>query len=123
MEEWRDIPGYEGLYQICIDTPEGRCRSLNYKGRNIVQELSYHHKKKDNRLYWTLYRDGKKITQQAARWIALAYPELVRNEYFDGACIDHIDTNPNNNRPENLRWVTYKENSNNPLTVKHREGM
>lgn len=34
-------------------------------------------------------------------------------------CVDHIDTNPNNNNVENLRWVTYKENNNNPLTRYH----
>ena len=34
--------------------------------------------------------------------------------------IDHINTNPLDNRAENLRWVTAKENSNNPLTIKHQ---
>ena len=34
-------------------------------------------------------------------------------------CIDHIDTNRSNNRVENLRWVTYKENCNNNLTLEH----
>lgn len=34
-------------------------------------------------------------------------------------CVDHIDTNKFNNRVDNLRWVTHKENSNNPLTRRH----
>jgi len=31
--------------------------------------------------------------------------------------VDHIDTNRQNNRPENLRWVTKLENALNPITV------
>jgi len=34
-------------------------------------------------------------------------------------CVDHIDTNPLNNKVENLRWVTCTENCNNRLTKKH----
>lgn len=119
MEEWRDVPGFEGLYQINIDIPEGRCRSLDYNRTGKVREIS-NKPNKNGRLYWTLSKDGKKTTYQAARWIALTYPELVQNEYFLGAEIDHIDTNRCNNRPENLCWVTCKENNNNPLTRTHK---
>lgn len=37
----------------------------------------------------------------------------------DSYQIDHIDTHKDNNRLDNLRCVTNKENSNNPLTRKH----
>lgn len=33
--------------------------------------------------------------------------------------VDHINTDRHDNRAENLRWVTNKENSNNPLSRKH----
>ena len=33
--------------------------------------------------------------------------------------VDHINTITTDNRAENLRWVTHKENCNNPLTRKH----
>ena len=33
-------------------------------------------------------------------------------------CVDHISTNKEDNSIENLRWCTYKENNNNPISKK-----
>lgn len=110
MEEWRNIPNTNGLYQISIGTKEGLCRSL-YNGKEKV--LS--NKLRNGRVFWRI--NGK--YWQAARWIALTYPELVNNEYFEGAEIDHIDTDPNNNAPDNLRWVDRRGQMKNTLTSKH----
>lgn len=115
-EQWRDVPGYEGLYQISIDTPEGRCRRF-FKNGN-VKELNNTPNKR-NRIYWDLSKNGIKNNQQSAVWIALTFPELIENEYFEGAEIDHKDTDKFNNQPSNLRWVTRKGNMNNPLTRKN----
>lgn len=120
-EKWRDVPGYEGLYQISIDTKEGKCRRLHMRG--TVKELCNNPTKRDNRIHWNLCKDGKSICHQAAKWIALTFPELVENEYFDGAQIDHKDTNRLNNHPSNLRWVTPSGNNSNPITKKHRNGI
>lgn len=116
MEEWRKVPGYEN-YEISIETKEGKCRSLNYNKTGEAKELSCK-ADKNGRLYWGLVKNCVQTREQAARWIALTYPELVENEYFEGAEIDHKDTDPLNNHPSNLRWVTPKENMNNPLTIK-----
>lgn len=47
--------------------------------------------------------------------------KLVANafipNYDNKPCVDHIDTNSLNNNVENLRWVTIKENNNNPITI------
>lgn len=114
MENWRNIPGKE-TYQISIDTKEGKCRSLNFRNcKGKTKELSNNHPS-TRYINWNI--GG--IVKQAAVWIAITYPELVQNEYFEGAEIDHIDTDPVNNYPSNLKWVTHKENENNPLTKQH----
>ena len=120
-EEWRDIPGYEGKYQVNISTKEGRCRSLNFKGHTgVIKELS-NKLNINGRISWNLYKDGVPRNMQAAYWIAITYTELVQNEYFEGAEIDHIDTDTTNNNPLNLRWATSKEQQNNPLTKQHHK--
>jgi hypothetical protein len=45
--------------------------------------------------------------------------ETFNGEIPQGYEIDHINTIKDDNRLENLRCVTHKENSNNPLTRKH----
>ena len=121
--EWRDVPGYEGRYKINISTKEGRCLSTNYRRSNKQKELSSKPDKR-GRIAWVLnkYIDGvlKKTTRQAAVWIALTFPELVQNKWFEGAEIDHIDTDTTNNHPSNLRWVNKYEQQSNPLTKEHQ---
>lgn len=118
MEEWRDVPGFEGKYQISISTKEGKCRSLSFNKTGKVGYMSNKPNRK-GRITWTLQKNGVRKLMDASRWVAVTYPELVQNEYFDGAQIDHIDTDRTNNHPTNLRWVTNKENCNNPLTREH----
>lgn len=113
MEQWRKVPGFE-TYGISIETREGQCKNLK-TGKILSNKPS----KSDGRIYWCLGYCEKPQWQQAARWIALTYPELVENEYFEGAEIDHKDTVRLNNHPFNLRWVTRRQNLNNPLTRKH----
>lgn len=66
-----------------------------------------------------LYKNGNKVivnkriylrigneVQQLAYWIGKNFVP----GYFDGAVIDHIDSNPANNNPKNLQWITQSEN-------------
>ena len=61
---------------------------------------------------------GKVTTCLVHRLVAMAF---IPNP--DGKpCVDHIDGNRKNNSVDNLRWVTIKENNNNPIT-KERIGL
>lgn len=51
----------------------------------------------------------------ATVWI----PKTEEDILLGRDCIDHIDTNVNNNTVQNLRWCTRRENANNPLTRQH----
>ena len=53
-------------------------------------------------------------------YIHRAVAELFVPNPENKPCVDHINTDRLDNRAENLRWVTCKENNNNSLTRKHR---
>ena len=116
MEEWRKVPGWEE-YEISIATKEGKCRRVF---KHTTKEKA-NTKTNGGYIVWklTVTKKGKALTQQAARWIAFTYPELVENEYFEGAEIDHKDTDRLNNHPLNLRWTDSSGQKNNPLTKQH----
>lgn len=108
MEEWKPIKGYEGLYEI---SSCGRVKSLKCGREKIL-------KPQDNGngyLQVVLCKDGKCKKYSIHRLVALHFVD----GYFEGAEVDHLDTNSLNNVWTNLKWVTRVENANNPLTKEH----
>lgn len=108
MEEWRDIEGFDG-YQV---SNIGRVKTLNYNrtGEERILQTVEGGKKY---LVLTLCKDGKKYNRKVHRLVAEAFIPNPDNK----PQIDHINTDRTDNRVENLRWVTPKENINNPLTI------
>lgn len=64
------------------------------------------------------YMNGKYLSI-ASFYIHRAVAELFIPNPENKPCVDHINTDRLDNRSENLRWVSTKENCNNPLTIKH----
>lgn len=112
METWKDIPGYEGLYQA---SSEGRIRTHKDKitisalgARKWKQRILKENTRKDRRKRVTLWKDGKPYYYLVHRLIAMTFLEAVDGKNF----INHKDGNPKNNNINNLEWCTHKENNN-----------
>lgn len=103
MEEiWRDIKGYEGLYQV---SNLGNVRSLRYRNRDEVRELFL---KPHNQGYLQveLHRDGKRKMFTVHRLVAMAFVD----GYEENKQVNHIDENKQNNVSTNLEWVSTSQN-------------
>ena len=72
---------------------------------------------KDGYLFVVLFRNKSNVIYRVHKLVANAFIPNPDNK----PCVDHIDTNKLNNNVDNLRWVTQKENCNNPLTKLHRK--
>lgn len=111
QEIWKDIEGYENLYQV---SSMGRIKSLHYRKGKSEGYLSFYDNNQGYPLV-TLCKNKKQVKTQVSRIVAKAFIPNPDNKPF----VDHIDTNPHNNNVDNLRWVTQKENCNNTLTLQH----
>lgn len=107
-EIWKDIEGYEGLYQV---SNMGRVRSLDridarghrWKGRMLSSKL-----RKDGYREVILCRDGKRKYMFVHRLVAGAF--LPNPDNFPQ--VNHKDENKANNAVSNLEWCSALYNIN-----------
>ena len=102
MEIWKDVPGYIGLYKV---SNYGRVKSVK---KSLVLKTCG----SGNRYKTVALCNGMRKTFRVHRLVAAAFIPNPDNK----PCVDHIDGDKSNNRADNLRWVTTKENCNNPIT-------
>ena len=113
MEIWKDIVGYEDLYQI---SNMGRVKSLERIARNnhkIKEKILTPNLNKGGYLRVHLRKDNYSYTPLIHRLVAQAFLPNPNNK----PQIDHINTNKTDNRVCNLRWTTASENMKNPITL------
>lgn len=110
-EEWRDIKGYEGFYQV---SNFGRIRRLSFSFTDAAgRKLSYSNdyilsptKKPNGYLSVTLCKRGAKKRFLIHRLVGEAF---LRNDKCKPQ-INHIDGNKTNNQVGNLEWCSVSEN-------------
>lgn len=101
---WKDIAGYEGMYQISTD---GQVLSLNYRNSGKTQLLKQATAATGYKTVM-LSKDGKQRTLFVHRLVMLTFKPIDNpNDYQ----IDHKDNRRDNNKIENLRWLCRKDNN------------
>lgn len=107
-EIWKPIENYPDY----IVSNQGNVKSL----KNNQERLMKGSRDKDGYYFIGLYNNGIRKFYAIHKLVAEAFLPNTENK----PCIDHINTDKNDNRVENLRWCTQKENLNNPLSFKKR---
>lgn len=117
METWKDIQGYEGLYQI---SDLGRVRSLNRKVKRSGKTMTLQgvvlkpQKSSNGYLFVALSKGGE--TKQ------LLIHRLVANAFMPNGAgeVNHIDEDKTNNTLSNLEWLSHKANINHGSCIERR---
>lgn len=102
-EIWKDIPGYEGLYQV---SNLGNVRSLNYNKTGEIKLLKPFTSHNGYRIV-SLSNNGKLKGYTIHRLVANAFIPNPNNL----PQVNHIDENKTNNRTDNLEWCTQAYNN------------
>lgn len=132
-EIWKDIEGYEGLYQV---SNLGRVKNIPISGKGIgrgrfrIEKILNGDISKEGKIRYTLSKSGKQKRIMGHIIVAIAFPEIC-GEWFEGCQVHHKDQNPSNNRADNLICLSADEHlqihiamgkydgKNNPFYGKH----
>jgi len=105
MPIWKDIPGYEGIYQVSdmglvrsVDRMSSNGKKLSGKNMSVQKDaLNYRRIR--------LRKDGVSRTEKVHRLVLLSFIGVSDD------VVDHINGNPSDNRLVNLRYVSSRQNA------------
>ena len=106
-EIWKDVIGYEGLYQV---SNLGRVKRIKHTTKKLFfsERIVNQYVNMNGYMMAPLSKDGKDKHKAVHRLVAQAFIPNPDNLPF----VNHKDENPLNNHIDNLEWCTVKYNSN-----------
>lgn len=123
VEEWRDVPGLEGIYQA---STRGRIRSLP----RVIEQMNRWGQLRPTKRPGTVLKpwncnsgylavylcaDGEQVATSVHRVICATF----HGTPADRPEVNHIDGNKKNNAPVNLEWTTHAGNGLHRYDVLH----
>lgn len=110
QEIWKDIPNYEGIYQV---SNKGRVKSFWRPSPKIMKTR----KGTNGYIEIGLRKDGIRKTMRVHQLVAMAF--LKHNPNTTNLVVDHIDSDKTNNNIENLQLLTQRQNVSKDRTNKY----
>lgn len=119
MEEWRDIEGLEGYYQVSntgsvrsldrevVASIYGTKKILKGKMMKLTSSVEKSREQFGSYLVVNLRKEGKNKVWLVHQLVAKAFLDNPNNY----PVVNHIDGNKHNNNVENLEWCTYRDNN------------
>lgn len=105
-EIWKDVKGYKGFYQISNLGNIRCCQRIDKIGRHKKSKILKLDKQYDGYLKICLHKSCKQKKVMIHRLVAEAFIPNPENKPE----VNHINGKKDDNRVENLEWVTRKEN-------------
>lgn len=121
QEIWRDIKGYEGMYQV---SNLGRVKSLERQVqmkryiKTLPEKIMKLTLNKRGYLYIALCKNGRYQRYRVHRLVATTFIPNPHNK----PQVNHIDRNVLNNSVDNLEWCTNEENMKHASATGFRKG-
>ena len=103
IEQWKDIPKYDGIYQV---SNLGNVKSFKFNKQKLLSPI------KDNNGYYcvNLWNNSKRKTIRVHQLVAMAFLNHIPKGYK--LVVNHKDLNKQNNKADNLEIISQRENSN-----------
>lgn len=104
IEQWAPVVGYEGIYEV---STQGRVASVSTNWRGYGQRIMEQDVDRYGYMKVRLTREGKRKKFSVHRLVCIAFLGAPGDE--EQVC--HINGDATDNRLENLKWGTAKENA------------